>query len=234
MPHSEISGSKPVRGSPKLIAAYHVLHRLSAPRHPPDTLIALDYARNQKTDASKIPFTSPTTVFQSEKTSFASSTSGSPAVKLRAHDWLLRHGKRFAPPNQRSPFNSSSRVLRQTGCASSSQCQFITRSIKRLSASNRLASNIASFRRARRPHEIRDLQTDISSHRRPVATIFRQSGGARRDRTDDLMLAKHALSQLSYGPRGTVVQSNPTPPLRAYGGPGRTRTSDLTLIKRAL
>ena len=27
-----------------------------------------------------------------------------------------------------------------------------------------------------------------------------QSGGARRDRTDDLMLAKHALSQLSYGP----------------------------------
>ncbi|CAN0462009.1 unnamed protein product, partial [Discosporangium mesarthrocarpum] len=26
-------------------------------------------------------------------------------------------------------------------------------------------------------------------------------GGARRDRTDDLMLAKHALSQLSYGPR---------------------------------
>ncbi len=28
----------------------------------------------------------------------------------------------------------------------------------------------------------------------------RPSGGARRDRTDDLMLAKHALSQLSYGP----------------------------------
>ncbi len=25
-------------------------------------------------------------------------------------------------------------------------------------------------------------------------------GGARRDRTDDLMLAKHALYQLSYGP----------------------------------
>ena len=28
----------------------------------------------------------------------------------------------------------------------------------------------------------------------------KQDGGARRDRTDDLMLAKHALSQLSYGP----------------------------------
>jgi hypothetical protein len=28
----------------------------------------------------------------------------------------------------------------------------------------------------------------------------RQVGGASRDRTGDLMLAKHALSQLSYGP----------------------------------
>ena len=32
-----------------------------------------------------------------------------------------------------------------------------------------------------------------------IATI-KPPGGARRDRTDDLMLAKHALSQLSYGP----------------------------------
>jgi hypothetical protein len=37
------------------------------------------------------------------------------------------------------------------------------------------------------------------------------SGGARRDRTDDLMLAKHALSQLSYGPfpGGKPKRSNP-------------------------
>src|ERR1044071_5806696 len=32
------------------------------------------------------------------------------------------------------------------------------------------------------------------------ALAIKPSGGARRDRTDDLMLAKHALSQLSYGP----------------------------------
>jgi hypothetical protein len=31
----------------------------------------------------------------------------------------------------------------------------------------------------------------------------REFGGARRDRTDDLMLAKHALYQLSYGPIGS-------------------------------
>ena len=30
--------------------------------------------------------------------------------------------------------------------------------------------------------------------------LTQTSGGGRRDRTDDLMLAKHALSQLSYAP----------------------------------
>jgi hypothetical protein len=38
-PHSEIPGSKPARGSPGLFAACHVLHRLLAPRHPPDALL---------------------------------------------------------------------------------------------------------------------------------------------------------------------------------------------------
>ena len=37
-PHSEIHGSKLIRSSPWLIAAYHVLRRLSTPRHPPNAL----------------------------------------------------------------------------------------------------------------------------------------------------------------------------------------------------
>ncbi len=41
-PHSEISGSKCIGNSPELIAAYHVLHRLSVPRHPPNALVVLD------------------------------------------------------------------------------------------------------------------------------------------------------------------------------------------------
>jgi hypothetical protein len=40
-PHSDISGSKPACGSPKLFAACHVLHRLLAPRHPPHALSSL-------------------------------------------------------------------------------------------------------------------------------------------------------------------------------------------------
>jgi hypothetical protein len=46
-PHSEIHGSKPVRGSPWLIAAYHVFHRLSVPRHPPNALTTLDRSHDR-------------------------------------------------------------------------------------------------------------------------------------------------------------------------------------------
>ena len=37
-PHSEILGSTPVHGYPRLIAVSHVLHRRLAPRHPPCAL----------------------------------------------------------------------------------------------------------------------------------------------------------------------------------------------------
>ena len=39
--HSEICGSRPVCGSPQLIAAYHVLLRLPVPRHSPCALCSL-------------------------------------------------------------------------------------------------------------------------------------------------------------------------------------------------
>jgi hypothetical protein len=48
LPHSEILGSKPARGSPRLIAACHVLHRLSTPRHPPDALLTLTPPQREK------------------------------------------------------------------------------------------------------------------------------------------------------------------------------------------
>ena len=54
-PHSEIVGSKPVRSSPTLIAAYHVLHRLSMPRHPPIALIALDRSQQNSCVAVRRP-----------------------------------------------------------------------------------------------------------------------------------------------------------------------------------
>lgn len=48
LPHSEIRGSKPIIGSPRLIADYHVLHRLLLPRHPPNALLALDPIQKNK------------------------------------------------------------------------------------------------------------------------------------------------------------------------------------------
>jgi hypothetical protein len=52
-------------------------------------------------------------------------------------------------------------------------------------------------------------------HAKPKA----KRGGARRDRTDDLMLAKHALSQLSYGPEPvSALRATPGTPRFALRG----------------
>ena len=44
-PHSEICGSRNICFSPQLIAACHVLRRLSVPRHPPCALYSLTFIR---------------------------------------------------------------------------------------------------------------------------------------------------------------------------------------------
>ena len=46
LPHSEIPGSKIMCISPELIAAYHVFHRLSVPRHSPCALFSLTVFSN--------------------------------------------------------------------------------------------------------------------------------------------------------------------------------------------
>src|ERR671930_479441 len=48
-PHSEIPGSKLVCSSPGLFAAYHVLHRLLAPRHSPYALSSLTIRNSEPT-----------------------------------------------------------------------------------------------------------------------------------------------------------------------------------------
>ncbi len=56
---------------------------------------------------------------------------------------------------------------------------------------------------------------------------MKRYGGARRDRTDDLLNANQALSQLSYGPRNLISELSADAALRALhhrvaGGSGRT------------
>ena len=55
-PHSEISGSQDICSSPKLIAAYHVFHRLLVPRHPPCALIRLT---NRSVSFFRVRYRSP-------------------------------------------------------------------------------------------------------------------------------------------------------------------------------
>jgi hypothetical protein len=98
-PHSEIPGSKPVRGSPGLIAAYHVLHRLSAPRHPPDTLMALDCSHRQSAFVLGVPRSANRrqTLSGAKRPVLLQTHPGILAVSQRTHDWLLfRSGERQA------------------------------------------------------------------------------------------------------------------------------------------
>jgi hypothetical protein len=91
------------------------------------------------------------------------------------------------------------------GPISSSRCQTtrnarITRAAAKLVPSGRTSQPQRATLRADRPDN-----NAWHSHR---------YGGARRDRTDDLMLAKHALSQLSYGPFRRHERFEPSPGTR--------------------
>ena len=61
----------------------------------------------------------------------------------------------------------------------------------------------------------------------------KSNGGGERDRTDDPLLAKQVLSQLSYTPGKARITSAP-PEGRNDGGSGWTRTIDPRLIKTVL
>ena len=69
--------------------------------------------------------------------------------------------------------------------------------------------------------EQRSSREPIDSARNALS-IEPRDGGGERDRTDDLLLAKQALSQLSYTPAA------------GDGGSGWIRTNDPRLIKTVL
>src|SRR5689334_9902240 len=66
-PHSEIPGSKPACGSPRLIAACHVLHRLLAPRHSPYALSSLTKCSLHLTALCVVKKTTDCRIFSCQK-----------------------------------------------------------------------------------------------------------------------------------------------------------------------
>ena len=67
------------------------------------------------------------------------------------------------------------------------------------------------------------LNAFIYSQKPTASIVF---GGDSRDRTGDLLLARQALSQLSYIPKLSSLEKS--------GGPEWARTTDLTIISRTL
>ena len=181
-PHSEILGSKLVRSSPRLIAAYHVLHRLSAPRHPPDALKTLDRSHDPCPP------------------SFNDSMCCSPRTLGRGAQAIRKTCSRLSPGTFLLAKWTRRTALRGPCAGGQRQC----------AGSSRIHSlfTISNTRTPSHKEQNARVSCDPRGSQRTaprVSLTFRTadpSGGARRDRTDDLMLAKHALSQLSYGPMG--------------------------------
>ena len=86
-PHSDIRGSKPADGSPRLFAVCRVLHRLTVPRHPSCARIRL--ARyNLASRYVAILFKSSTSVFKDRKDGAERPPAGG-GSRIRTGDILL-------------------------------------------------------------------------------------------------------------------------------------------------
>ena len=83
-PHSEICGSRPICGSPQLFAAYHVLHRLLTPRHPPCALSSL----TEQLVLDALPY--PSSSIQLSKTAEISRAAMRPRDHHREHSMGAR------------------------------------------------------------------------------------------------------------------------------------------------
>ena len=168
-PHSDIHGSKPIPGSPWLNAGYHVLHRLLLPRHPPNALFALDLTRKEQGRWFKWPASLP-----------ASKVVYLPMRAANAPPLLRR--------SRQSPHTVSVLDLEQYHPQGSNP-QASPYSGRQMILMFLTLNDVNFIRRS----DDQTLRTGLDDR------IFfsRDTGGAYRDRTDDLLNANQALSQLS-------------------------------------
>ena len=193
-PHSEISGSKFARNSPKLIAACHVLHRLSVPRHPPNALIILD----RKSRHAQ----------RTRRTNRTSSVVGNTSLARHCREDTIIAKTQFYPMG-----NTTGRAGL---CYPRSGYYLFTMSKKPIVRATppRRQRLSASFRSSVRDRRNRPGPAFASRH----DTNRARGGGGERNRTDDLLLAKQALSQLSYAP-----SKRATPKAKAVGRGAKAR-----------
>ena len=215
LPHSEIPGSTIARISPGLFAACHVLHRLSVPRHPPDALtLRLSATPNGKDhrDAKPHRRTKPTGRRSSRSRPIGATNTlprqktlrrGSPPRRpqntlLTGHDQRAAHGR---PATVTQLASSRLSISTCPGPPYRPPRQFLT--LRRVA---RLASGVCCANTCRRP---------IAGEPRGESCAF-TGGGGDRNRTDDPLLAKQVLSQLSYTP-GVAKQHRRDRPDHRFG-----------------
>ena len=175
LPHSDICGSTIARISPQLFAACHVLHRLLAPRHPPNALVSLAIptpaARTQDQTAPRAP------------------TCQDQAASLYAYQ---RSRALFLNQSQMHNFNERPTALGTPAKGSGT-------------APGRIWKHATPRPRPGIVHQAEQAPTTAmprSDARCPAAfraALPRENGGE-RIRTDDPLLAKQVLYQLSYAP----------------------------------
>src|SRR5690606_24223092 len=173
-PHSEIIGSKLIRSSPTLIAAYYVLHRLCTPRHPLDALKTLDRSHYQCPQHHR------------RQPLLKANVSVVGIVKSAASLQRCLIGQiKLARIHVLPVFLPGVRVKRDSGA----------------SLYNVERSGHGAFAGTTQPNFVSLLlRRSVCLEVRQSPGTIKKDGGARRDRTDDILLAKQALSQLSYGP----------------------------------
>jgi hypothetical protein len=165
LPHSEIPGSPIARISPGLVAACHVLHRLSVPRHPPDALASRLITRHPARNHGRT---------------------------TRCHTTAAHRAKTPHPAASHEDASSDTRTASLPHGVSAS-----------------VTSQLSLFTLQSTPAS----HPTPASHRRNAVWLFAKhpqsaDGGGERIRTDDLLLAKQALSQLSYTPSETTSQGS--------------------------
>ena len=237
-PHSEIHGSTGARPSPRLIAACHVLHRLSTPRHPPNALETLvlsasphatprrtqehtpqpghpdrqarfQTAKPHATPATHIPPVTPLDPIPArrptrrpndrDRTRYTRAATATPLHSVQYPGGLSPPEQQIATPRHQGTRPHRTRAIAPVSCLPNPSSHLIVQTNQpNQPTRGRYRPCGTSPRSMDLGHpSLRTVQwTVLPARTAPAVT----GGGADRDRTDDPLLAKQVLSQLSYGP----------------------------------
>ena len=193
-PHSEIPGSMPTCGSPRLIAACHVLHRLLLPRHPPCALSSLTIKFTQLTWRLLLP-TVPVNFMIAIDSSRPGYCGPDHTSRSKA---LIKITCYYSPCSYPMLFSCQKSVASKASRLGGRD----KRRFQPLAIPYLLSIELtfcSKFGVKRRAPEIR-YRIERCRLTPNLEQLSVGTGGADRDRTGDPLLAKQVLSQLSYSP----------------------------------